>query len=219
MAVIMIVEDEPAILDLLKINLQLVGHSVLCCDHGDQVIGLIQRQRPDLILLDVMLPGKDGFQLMKEIRPMEIPVIFLTAKEQTKDKITGLQLGADDYIVKPFVTIEVITRIEVVLRRCRKVPSIFCCDNLEVKFAERTVYLNQIQVDLTIKEYELLEVLIINKNIALSRERLLELVWGYDYIGESRTIDVHIQRLRKKLELEDKIKTVFKVGYRLEVPQ
>lgn len=215
----MIVEDEQAISDLLAVNLKLVGHTSFCCDNGTEVMDMIADRNPDLILLDVMLPGMDGFELMKEIEPLGIPVIFLTAKERIDDKITGLKLGAQDYIVKPFVTIEVLTRIETILKRCKKSSSMFRLDNLEVRFEERTVYLNGRQVELTVKEFNLLEVLIENKNIALSRDKLLEIIWGYDYIGETRTIDVHIQKLRKKLDLEERIKTIFKVGYRLEVPK
>ncbi len=217
MAKIMIVEDEPAIADLLAVNLQLVGHSAVCCDNGELLMEMLNTSRPDLILLDVMLPGKDGFTLMKEMKPLDIPVIFLTAKDRMDDKITGLKLGADDYIVKPFVTIEVLTRIETVLKRCKKSSSTFELNNLEINFDEHSVRMDGIPVELTVKEFSLLEVLVKNKNIALSRERLLEMIWGYDFPGETRTVDVHIQKLRKKLNLEDNIKTIFKVGYRLEV--
>jgi len=219
MAAIMVIEDEPAISDLLALNLKLVGHTAFCCGDGSEAVELIKNINPDLILLDIMIPGKDGFELMKEINPFDIPVIFLTAKESIDDKVTGLRLGAEDYIVKPFATIEVLTRIDTVLKRCKKSGIIFRFDNLEVRLEERTVYLNGGLVELTTKEFELLEVLIRNKNIALSRNKLLELIWGFDYTGETRTVDVHIQKLRSKLELEDKIKTVYKVGYRLEVHQ
>ena len=217
MAAIMIIEDELAISELLAINLKLVGHTAFCCGDGNEAFEFVKNNKPDLILLDIMLPGKNGFELMKEIEPLDIPVIFLTAKENIDDKITGLKLGAEDYIVKPFATIEVLTRIDTVLKRCKKSGNIVKFDNLEVRLEERTVYLNGTQAELTIKEFDLLETLIRNKNIALSRDKLLELVWGFDYVGETRTVDVHIQKLRSKLELEDKIKTIFKVGYRLEV--
>lgn len=219
MANIMVVEDETAIADLILMNLRLVGHNGFQVSDGDEVMAYIEDQRPDLIILDVMLPGKDGFELMKEIEPLEIPVIFLTAKEALADKIRGLKLGADDYMVKPFATIELLTRIETVLKRYKASGHVFELDNLEVRFEEHLVLLNNEQIELTTKEFMLLEILIRNKNIALSRDKLLELVWGYDYMGETRTIDVHVQKLRKKLHLEDRIKTVFKVGYRLEVPR
>jgi two-component system alkaline phosphatase synthesis response regulator PhoP len=219
MAKIIVVEDETAIADLILMNLKLVGHTGINVGNGNDVIDSIEQYKPDLIILDVMLPGKDGFSLMKEIEPLQIPVIFLTAKEDLTNKITGLRLGADDYMVKPFAIIELVTRIEIVLKRYKVNSHIFIFDNLEVDLDAHIVILNHEPVELTTKEFMLLEVLIRNKNIALSRDKLLELVWGYDYMGETRTVDVHIQRLRKKLGLDDKIKTVFKMGYRLEVPR
>lgn len=219
MANIMVVEDETAIADLILMNLKLVGHHGFHVSDGNDVLACLKEQNPDLIILDVMLPGKDGFELMKEIEPLGIPVIFLTAKKELTDKIAGLKLGADDYMVKPFATIELLTRIETILKRYKAHGHVFVLDNLEVRFDEHLVLLNNEQIELTTKEFMLLEILIRNKNIALSRDKLLELVWGYDYIGESRTIDVHVQKLRKKLHLEERIKTVFKVGYRLEVPR
>lgn len=219
MANIMVVEDETAIADLILMNLKLVGHNGFHVSDGNDVMAYIEVQKPDLIILDVMLPGKDGFELMKAIEPLGIPVIFLTAKEELADKITGLKLGADDYMVKPFATIELLTRIETVLKRYKANCDVFMLNNLEVRFDEHLVLLNNEQIELTTKEFMLLEILIRNKNIALSRDKLLELVWGYDYMGETRTVDVHVQKLRKKLRLEDRIKTVFKVGYRLEAPR
>ena len=219
MSKIMVVEDEAAIADLILMNLKLVGHAGIGVRNGDDVMNRIELHKPDLIILDVMLPGKDGFSLMKEIEPLQIPVIFLTAKEELNDKITGLKLGADDYMVKPFATIELLTRIETVLKRYKAGGSTVILDDLEIHMDAHTVLMDNEPIELTTKEFMLLEILIRNKNIALSREKLLELVWGYDYMGETRTVDVHIQRLRKKLGLDDKIKTVFKMGYRLEVPR
>jgi two-component system alkaline phosphatase synthesis response regulator PhoP len=219
MAKIMVVEDEAAIADLILMNLKLVGHTGIGVSNGNEVLKQIERQKPDLIILDIMLPGKDGFALMPEIEPLQIPVIFLTAKEDLTDKITGLKLGADDYMVKPFATIELLTRIETVLKRYKAGGSTVILDNLAINLAAHTVLLAGEPVELTSKEFMLLEILIRNQNIALSREKLLELIWGYDYTGETRTVDVHIQRLRKKLGLDDKIKTIFKMGYRLEVPR
>lgn len=219
MAKILVVEDEAAIADLILMNLRLVGHAGVSAVDGNVVMDRIQEYHPDLIILDVMLPGKDGFALMEEIRPLQIPVIFLTAKEALSDKITGLQLGADDYMVKPFAAIELLTRIDTILRRYSNIRNIFILDALKIDLDARTVLKNDAPVELTSKEFLLLEVLIRNQNIALSREKLLALVWEYDYLGESRTVDVHIQRLRKKLGLEDRIKTVFKIGYRLEAPR
>jgi DNA-binding response OmpR family regulator len=219
LAKILVIEDEAAIADLILMNLKLVGHSGISLGNGNEVMNAIALHKPDLIILDIMLPGKDGFLLMREIDPLQIPVIILTAKEEINDKITGLKLGADDYMVKPFATIELLTRIETVLKRYKVERNIFLLRNLEIHLDAHTVLMAGEPVELTTKEFMLLEILIRNKNIALSRERLLELVWGYDYLGETRTIDVHIQRLRKKLDLDETIKTVFKVGYRLEMPR
>jgi len=219
MAKVLVIEDESAIAELIELQLKLTGHTADILHSGDNVIAHINDSQPDIIILDVMLPGRDGFSLMEDIRPLGIPVIFLTAKERVEDRVTGLKLGADDYIVKPFAAIELITRIETVLRRCKKESDIFRIENVEVRRDEHIALYDGQRVDLTSKEFELLYVLIDNKNLALSRDKLLELVWGFDYIGETRTVDVHIQRLRKKLRLDKQIVTVFKHGYRLEVPR
>ena len=219
MATILIVEDEAAIADLIEMQVKLAGHTADVLYSGETIIDFIQNKRPDIIILDVMLPGRDGFSIMQEIKPLGIPVIFLTAKADIDDRVTGLKLGADDYIVKPFAAIELITRIETVLRRCMKETAIFRLGNVEVRPNEHTVFSHGDKVELTAKEFELLCVLIDNQNLALTRDKLLELVWGYDYMGETRTVDVHIQKLRKKLDLDEYIKTVYKHGYRLEAPR
>lgn len=219
MAHILIVEDEAAIAELIAIHAKMAGHQASVIHNGSEVMAFIEASRPDLIVLDIMLPGEDGFSLMRKLAPLGIPVIFLTAKDQLDDKISGLKLGADDYIVKPFAAIELLTRIETVLRRYNVSSGVFVCGDLQVKLDEHVALLKGREIELTIKEFELLKVLIANKNLALSREKLLELVWGYDYLGETRTVDVHIQRLRKKLHMEDSIKTVYKLGYRLEAPR
>jgi DNA-binding response OmpR family regulator len=219
MARILIVEDEEAIAELVSIHIKMAGHQPTAIGNGNEAMQAISENRPDLIVLDVMLPGQDGFSLMRQISPMGIPVIFLTAKDRLDDKISGLKLGADDYIVKPFAAIELVTRIETVLRRCNTGANVFALGALEVKLDERMATLNGREIELTPREFELLQILIDNKNIALSRDKLLELAWGFGYIGETRTVDVHIQRLRKKLNMGDSIKTVYKHGYRLEVPR
>ena len=218
MANILIVEDEKAINDLILMNLKLVGHTGYQAFDGREAIEVVESLHPDLILLDVMLPFTDGFSLMEQKVFGDIPTIFLTAKDSTMDKVKGLNLGADDYIAKPFETVELLARVDAVLRRRAK-PS----EN-KITIWKTSVYLDQrvvtvdgVQVDLTNREFELLEVLLNNRNIALSREKLLSLAWGYDYFGDTRTVDVHITKLRKKLKLENHIKTVYKVGYRLEV--
>jgi len=215
-AKILVVEDERAINDLITMNLKLVGHEYVKAFNGAEVMPLLDQEKVDLILLDVMLPGLSGFELMGRIRSLKIPVIFITAKDALADRIMGFELGADDYVVKPFEILELLARINVVLRRNVKEQQGLVLDGVEIRLAERKVYRDDGAVELTAREFELLEVLIQNRNIALSREKLLELAWGYEYEGETRTVDVHIRQLRKKLGWEERIKTVFKLGYRLE---
>lgn len=213
---ILVVEDEAPIRDLISINLQLVGYEVFTVEDGIMAEEFLEKQRVDLILLDVMIPGIDGFSLIEKIKKHNTPVIFVTAKESVLDRVKGLRLGADDYIIKPFETMELLARIEVVLRRYNKNDNHIKFKNIEVDTKQRIVKLNNKEIYLTIKEYELLILLLKNKNIALSREQILERVWGFEYGGETRTVDIHIQRIREKLDLKNNIKTVFKVGYRLE---
>lgn len=216
---ILIVDDEDKIRELIKVNLEIVGYSCFEAEDGNKALELIEKDKPDLVLLDIMLPGKSGFELVDDFINRNIPVIFLTAKDGTIDKVKGLKLGADDYITKPFDSMELLARVEVVLRRSGKMNETFKYKNLSIDFEERTVLMNNEEVELTAKEFELLEVLIRNKNLALSREKLLEMVWGYEYYGDTRTIDIHIQRLRKKLDLEDSIITVYKYGYRFKIKE
>lgn len=213
---ILVVEDEAPIRDLISINLQLVGYEVFTAEDGIMAEKFLENQKVDLVLLDVMIPGIDGFSLIEKIKKHNIPVIFVTAKESVLDRVKGLRLGAEDYIIKPFETIELLARIEVVLRRYNKNKQIIKFKNIEVDTEQRIVKLNNKEVYLTVKEYELLVLLLQNKNMALSRDQILERVWGFEYGGETRTVDIHIQRIREKLDLKNNIKTVFKVGYRLE---
>ena len=213
---ILVVEDEAPIRDLISINLQLVGYEVFIAEDGIIAEKFLENQKVDLILLDVMIPCIDGFSLIEKIQKHSIPVIFVTAKESVLDRVKGLRLGAEDYIIKPFETIELLARIEVVLRRYNKNKQIIKFKNIEVDTEQRIVNLNNKEVYLTVKEYELLVLLLQNKNMALSRDQILERVWGFEYGGETRTVDIHIQRIREKLDLKNNIKTVFKVGYRLE---
>lgn len=215
MASILIVEDEKAINELVKRNLQLVGHHCTSVFDGITAISELKRESYDLIILDIMLPGLDGFDVIKQAN--KTPTIFLTAKESLSDRMKGFSLGADDYLVKPFEMLELLARVEAILRRTQKTVSHFEAGDVRIDFNSRQVFINSQLVECTPKEYKLLEVLVHNRNIALSRERLLELVWGYDFEGDTRTVDVHIQKLRKKLGWEDTIKTVYKLGYRLEV--
>lgn len=215
MAAILIVEDEIAINELVKRNLQLVGHQCTSVFDGLSAISEIRARTYDLIILDIMLPEIDGFEVFKKVH--DIPTIFLTARSSVSDRIMGLTMGADDYLTKPFEMMELLARVEAVLRRTQKNKSSFEAEDVRIDFDSRQVFYMGHLVECTPKEYELLEVLVNNRNIALSRERLLELVWGYDYEGDTRTIDVHIQKLRKKLSWDHVIKTVYKLGYRLEI--
>ena len=217
MANILIVEDEKSISDLIVMNLKLVGYICRQVFDGEEAVSAMNEWQPDLVLLDVLLPYRDGFLLMEQKVFRDKPVIFLTAKDSTADKVKGLKLGADDYIVKPFEAVELLARVEAVLRRAVLTQRVFEIGSTVVYLDQRTATVDGALVELTNREFELLEVLINNRNLALSREKLLDLAWGYDYYGDTRTVDVHITKLRKKLKLEDTIKTVYKHGYRLEV--
>lgn len=214
---ILVVEDERPISKLIKISLRDAGYDCVGAYDGKEAIELIEHNQFDLILLDIMLPEINGYELMEYIRPLEVPVIFLTAKSDVKDRVKGLKLGAEDYIVKPFEIIELLARVETVLRRYHKTSQYLNVYDISVDTLSRIVKKNGVVVNLTIKEYDLLLLFIQNKNIALFRDRIYETVWGDYYMGDSRTVDLHVQRMRKKLGLEDKIVPVYKVGYRLEV--
>jgi DNA-binding response OmpR family regulator len=211
----MIVEDDTSINELIAMNLKLVGHTYRQIYDGNDAVRFATENTYDLILLDIMLPGIDGFEVIKRVS--DTPVIFITAKDGLEHRLNGLSLGADDYIVKPFEMLELLARIEAVLRRTQKHTTVFSLDNTVVDLLSRSVKVDNKEIDLSPKEFELLEVLIKNQNIALSRDKLLELAWGYDYGGETRTVDTHIQKLRSKLGWDNHIKTLFKLGYRLEV--
>lgn len=220
MAKILIVEDEKPIRNLIKRNLELMGHTCMEASDGNEAAEIILENPFDLMVFDVMLPGKDGFELLELVRlrlKLATPVIFLTAKESIDDRLKGLSLGADDYISKPFVLRELLLRVQAVLRRTMKEEESLFFDDIEVRFSSKKVFRKGLEVCLTPKEYCLLETLILNRNIVLSREKLLTLVWGYNYEGESRTVDVHIRQIRAKLDLKDRLKTLYKMGYRFEL--
>jgi two-component system alkaline phosphatase synthesis response regulator PhoP len=216
MASLLVVEDDPSINELLVRNLSLVGHLCSRAYNGVDALSLLESSRFDLILLDIMLPGMDGLTLMQKRPDAGIPVILITARDSLSDRVQGLTLGADDYIVKPFETLEVIARIQAVLRRAKRHDGRFAVDDVQMDFDSREVLYRGGKVELTHQEFSLLEALVVNRNLALSREKLLELAWGYDYNGDTRTVDVYIQKLRKKLGISERIKTVYKLGYRLE---
>ncbi|WP_187296340.1 response regulator transcription factor [Tepidibacter mesophilus] len=213
---ILIVEDDTAISDLIELNLNMLGYETVKIYDGKDALESVQNGNYDLILLDIMLPKIDGFQIMNKIKYKDIPVIFITSKNSLCDRVKGLKIGADDYIVKPFESVELLARVEAVLRRYGKRKNHLNLKDLDIFLEERIVSKKGDHIELTLKEFELLKLFLENKGLALSREKILEKVWGYDYLGETRTVDMHIQRLRKKLDL-DEIKTVYKVGYRLEI--
>lgn len=214
---ILIVEDEQAISNLIRINLSDAGYRCFCVFDGLQAADIIEKESFDLILLDIMLPKVNGYELMEYIKPLEIPVIFLTAKSDVQDRVKGLRLGAEDYLTKPFEVIELLARVETVLRRYNKNAKLLEVHDLSIDTLSRTVRNNGDIINLTTKEYELLLLFIQNKNIALFRDRIYEKIWGDEDLGDSRTVDLHVQRLRKKIGWEEKLVAVYKIGYRLEV--
>jgi Response regulators consisting of a CheY-like receiver domain and a winged-helix DNA-binding domain len=213
---ILIVEDEQPINNLIEMNLSEAGYECTCAYDGMEAANIIERERFDLILLDIMLPKVDGYELLEYIKPLEMPVIFLTAKGSVQDRVKGLKLGADDYLVKPFEIVELLARVETILRRAGKTQTEITIHDIQIDTRSRSVRRGNKDIQLTMKEYELLLLFARNRNIALFRETLYERVWENDYMGDSRTVDLHVQRLRKKLHWEEKIKAIYKVGYRLE---
>ncbi len=214
---VLIVEDDEAIADLLYMDLGDEGYRCVKAADGRMAADLLEKDGGfDLVLLDIMLPEIDGYELLEYIRPMGIPVIFLTARGSVQDRIRGLKLGADDYITKPFQTGEVLARMEAVLRRCGRDKGELCFQDVRLELDSRRAYQRGKPVELTVKEFDLLAELIQNKNIALYRDKLYEKVWREPFLGDTRTLDTHIQRLRKKLGWEEYIQTVFRIGYRLE---
>ncbi|MGN0350017.1 MAG: response regulator transcription factor [Roseburia sp.] len=214
---VLIVEDDEAIANLLYMDLSDEGYHCSIASDGKVAADMLEESSNyDLILLDIMLPEIDGYELLEYIKPTEIPVIFLTAKGTVNDRIKGLKMGADDYIVKPFQSGEVIARMEAVLRRYGKSEKRLNFADVKVDLESRKVFQDGKEIDLTVKEFDLLVELIRNKNIAQYRDKLYEKIWKEPFMGDTRTLDTHIQRLRKKLGWEDYIKTVFRIGYRLE---
>ena len=214
---ILIVEDEKPISDLIHISLTGAGYRCDRAYDGLEAADMIEADGYDLILLDVMLPEVSGYELMEYIRPMGVPVIFLTARSAVTDRVRGLKLGADDYLGKPFEIIELLARVESVLRRYQKDQQDITIGDVSIDTRSRVVRMGGGIVSLTKKEYDLLLLFVRNKNIALYRELIYEKIWGGEYMGDSRTVDLHVQRLRKKIGWEDRITAVYKVGYRLDI--
>ncbi len=214
---ILIVEDDEAIARMVAMNLKVAGYDTrVFLDGLEAYEALSEDNNYDLALLDVMVPGMNGFELMPEVAKYDIPVIYVSARDDLDSKLTGLTGGAEDYITKPFEILELLVRVEKVLVRNHKIDSTIEVAGLVINADEHTVKKNGREVSLKPMEFELLLVLVKNKNIAISREKLLYMVWGIDFAGETRTVDVHIGQLRKKLDLYDNIKTVSKLGYRFE---
>ena len=213
---ILIVEDDQTRSKLIAASLSISGYESVPCFDGNEAVHMVRNEEFDLILLDIMLPGLDGFQVMEKIRETGTPVIFLTAMGDVSDRVKGLKSGAEDYIVKPFEPLELLARIEIVLRRFNREQKNLSFRDITVNMEERSVRRGSEIIDLTPKEYDLLVLFLKHQNVALSRDKILMDVWECSANIETRTVDNHVQRLRKKLGLEDCLKTVFKVGYRLE---
>lgn len=216
MAKILIVEDDANISKMLEVTLSIGGYDSERCDNGKKAVDLVTSKSYDLVLLDVMLPDMDGFKVIEYINKEETAVIFLTALQDVMDKVKGLKLGAEDYIVKPFETVELLARIEVVLRRKHKSNNTIHYGDITMNIDEHTVKKGNDYVSLTPKEFDILAFFLQNQDIALTRERLLATVWGYEFMGETRTVDIHVQQIRKKMGLHNKLVTIPKLGYRLE---
>lgn len=214
---ILIVEDEAPISNLIRLSLTKEGYRCTCAFDGAEAADYLEKNRYDLIILDVMLPEIDGFELMDYIRPLEIPVIFLTAKASVQDRVRGLKLGGEDYIVKPFEVIELLARIDVVLRRYKKCAMILEIGGLKIDTGSMQVWREGREIALTKTEYDLLLLFARNPRRAMYRETIYERVWGEEYPFGSKAVDLHIQRLRKKIGWENSLRAVNKVGYRLEV--
>ena len=211
---ILVVEDEKSIAEMIKLCLTKNGYHCETANNGIVASELIEKYRYDLILLDIMLPDMDGFEMIEYIKQFNIPVIFVTAKNAVTDRVKGLRLGAEDYIIKPFDLQELLARIETVLRRFNKTKTVLEFGKIRIDISSRTVHSNGCEVSLSAKEFDLLVYLIRNKNIALRRETIYENVWNEPYYGDTRTVDLHIQRLKKKLQLGDAVEAIYKVGYK-----
>ena len=214
---ILIAEDEAPIANLISTVLRDAGYQTLWAPDGKKAADFLEQEYFDLVLLDIMLPVVDGYEVLEYCKSLEVPVIFLTAKGALEDRVKGLRLGAADYIVKPFEIMELLARVETVLRRCGKTDRVlFLAPDIRIDTVSRIVTRDGKRVPLTVKEYDLLLLFIQNKNVALYRDRIYQKVWGEEYMDDSRTVDLHIQRMRRKMGLENRLVAVYKIGYRLE---
>ena len=222
---ILVVDDEQRIIDLAKMYIEQDGYVVTSATDGVNALHMILNDTPSLVVLDLMLPGMDGLEVCRRVRAQnDVPIIMLTAKDEDIDKIVGLELGADDYLTKPFNPRELVARIKAILRRSDKTnssgeaPKVLSLGNLNIDPQRRVVMVAENKVDLRMKEFDLLYTLAENQGVVFSRERLLDVVWGYDFAGETRTVDVHVAHLRHKLDgMSPSIETVWGVGYKLEM--
>ena len=212
---ILAVDDERPIAELLRLSLTRAGYEVTCAYDGIAAANLIEKETFDLILLDIMLPGIDGFELMDYIRSTGVPVIFLTAKNAISDRVKGLRMGAEDYMIKPFDVLELLARVEGVLRRHGKLQTTLRVEDLEINTTSMQVTRHGELIALTRKEYELLLLFARNTGVVLSKNTIYERVWGGEYPDNTRTVELHIQRMKRKLGWEDQIKPVYGMGYRL----
>lgn len=213
---ILAVDDERPITELLRLSLTRAGYQCVCAYDGIEAANLIEKENFDLILLDIMLPGIDGFELMDYIRTTGIPVIFLTAKNAVSDRVKGLRMGAEDYIIKPFDILELQARVEGVLRRHGKLQTVIEIGDLQINTVSMQVIKGGEEVVLTRKEYELLLLFARNLGVVLSKNTIYERVWGGEYPENTRTVELHVQRMKKKVGWDDRIKPVYGMGYRLE---
>lgn len=216
MAKILIVEDDKNIAKVIATTLEMVGYDYDTCASGTNAVKSVFEGSFDLILLDIMIPELDGFEVMERIREKGVPVIFLTAMQNVADKVKGLRLGADDYIVKPFEALELLARIESVLRRANKGRTHLTYEDIVLDVERHTVTKKGRRINLTPKEFDVLTFFMQNVDVAITRERLLACIWGYEFVGESRTVDIHVQQMRRKMGLQNKLITIPKLGYRLE---
>lgn len=213
---ILIVEDEKNIAEMISVILKMNNYESVICNNGESAIEMILNNDFDLILLDIMLPKFNGYEVIERVKKKDVPIIFLSAKQEIEDKIRGLKLGADDYIVKPFESIELLTRIEVVLRRYKKPNKILQFKDIIIDVERHELKKNNVVIYLPPKEFQVLEYFLNNTNKLLTREKLLNDIWGYKFFGETRTVDIHVQHIRKELRLEDCLITIPRLGYRLE---
>lgn len=215
---ILIVEDEKPVANLMELNLSSCGYQCTCVNDGLAAADLLEANVYDLILLDIMLPGADGFELMDQIRPTRTPVIFITTRSSFTDRVQGLCTEANDFLVKPFEIAELLARVEAALYRAEKTAERYEIGDVVIEPRSMLVTRGGKTVQLTRKEYELLLLFVRNRNVALFRETIYERVWESEFTGDSRTVDLHVQRLRRKLGWQGKLVAIYKVGYRLEMP-